>query len=78
MFNKSIYKIISIISFSLLTACSSIQTTKSDNRGGWDIIFDANSNLNEFTQYGSANWRIQDGNIQADLLSSNTPAYLIT
>jgi hypothetical protein len=78
MFNKSIYKIISIISFSLLTACSSIQTTKSDNRGGWDIIFDANSNLNEFTQYGSANWRIQDGNIQADLLSSKTPAYLIT
>jgi hypothetical protein len=69
--------LISII-VAMFSACSGMQNMQFSNKDNWEIIFDGDSNLNEFTQYGSANWRIQDGNIQADLLLSKTPSYLIT
>ena len=69
--------LISII-VAMFSACSGMRNMQFSNKDNWEIIFDGDSNLNEFTQYGSANWRIQDGNIQADLLLSKTPSYLIT
>jgi hypothetical protein len=62
----------------VFSACSEIPTNQLNSKNNWEIIYDGNSNLNQFTQYGSANWRIQDGSIQADLLLSKTPSYLIT
>jgi len=41
-------------------------------------LYDANSNLNQWTLVGDANWRIQDGALQADFLRSKTPSYLVT
>jgi hypothetical protein len=41
-------------------------------------LYDAGSNLNGWTQVGDANWRIQDGSLQADLLSSKVPSYLVS
>jgi hypothetical protein len=45
---------------------------------GWTTLYDSGSNLNRWTLVGDANWRIQDGAIQADFLRSKTPSYLVT
>ena len=44
----------------------------------WTTLYDGNSNLNGWTQVGDANWRLQDGLLQADFLSSKGPSYLVS
>jgi hypothetical protein len=41
-------------------------------------LFDSASNLNGWTLVGDANWRLQEGAIQADLLRSKGPSYLVS
>lgn len=61
----------------LLTGCA--QSPLASQAGaGWSTLYDANSNLNQWTLVGDANWRIQDGALQADFLRSKTPSYLVT
>ena len=77
--NKNIFhKVFNLILILVFSACSEMPTNQLNSKNNWEVIYDGNSNLNQFTQYGSANWRIQDGSIQADLLLSKTPSYLIT
>jgi hypothetical protein len=45
---------------------------------GWSILFDSDKNLNQWTLVGDANWRIQDGALQADFLRGKVPSYLVT
>ncbi len=46
---------------------------------GWTTLFDGSTNLNNWTRLGDANWRIQDGVIQADLLGGkDTYSYLVS
>ena len=44
----------------------------------WTPLFDSASNLNGWTLVGDANWRLQEGAIQADLLRSKGPSYLVS
>jgi hypothetical protein len=44
----------------------------------WTTLFDSTSNLNGWTLVGDANWRLQEGAIQADLLRSKGPSYLVS
>jgi Domain of Unknown Function (DUF1080) len=60
------------------SGCSQLIIRENSVDNEWEKIFDTDSSLNNFTQYGSANWRILDGNLQADQLISKTPAYLVT
>ena len=77
--NKNIFhKVFNLILILVFSACSEMPTNQLNSKNNCEVIYDGNSNLNQFTQYGSANWRIQDGSIQADLLLSKTPSYLIT
>ncbi len=61
----------------LLTGCAQ-SPLASQADAGWSTLFDGNSNLNQWTLVGDANWRIQDGALQADFLRSKTPSYLVT
>jgi hypothetical protein len=61
----------------LLTGCAQSPLT-SQADAGWTTLFDSHSNLNQWTQVGDANWRIQDGALQADWLRSKGPSYLVT
>ena len=44
----------------------------------WTTLYDKDSNLNGYTVVGDANWRIQDGLLQADLIQKVGPSYLVT
>ena len=44
----------------------------------WTPLFDSASNLNGWTLVGDANWRLQEGAIQADFLRSKGPSYLVS
>jgi hypothetical protein len=44
----------------------------------WTTLFDGSSNLNGWTRVGDANWRLQDGLLQADLLYGKELGYLVT
>ena len=61
----------------LMTGCAQ-SPLASQADAGWSTLFDGNSNLNQWTLVGDANWRIQDGALQADFLRSKTPSYLVT
>lgn len=61
----------------LMTGCAQ-SPLASQADAGWSTLFDANSNLNQWSLVGDANWRIQDGALQADFLRSKTPSYLVT
>ena len=61
----------------LMTGCAQ-SPLASQADAGWSTLYDANSNLNQWTLVGDANWRIQDGALQADFLRSKTPSYLVT
>jgi hypothetical protein len=45
---------------------------------GYTPLFDRSTNLNGWTLLGDANWRIQNGSLQADFLSSKVPSYLVS
>jgi len=49
----------------------------SDADAGWITLVDGTSNLNAWTRVGEANWRLQDGVLQADL-GGKEPGYLVT
>lgn len=46
--------------------------------GGFTPLVDSTTNLNGWTLLGDANWRLQDGSLQADFLSSKVPSYLVS
>jgi len=58
----------------ILTSCANFSGPSGDQ---WTTLFDKNSNLNQWTQVGNANWRIQHGSLQADFLVSKDPSYLV-
>ena len=62
---------------SLLMAGCAQPLLSGSSDAGWTTLYDS-SNLNRWTLVGDANWRIQDGAIQADFLRSKTPSYLVT
>jgi hypothetical protein len=59
-----------------LVGCANLPS--SAPAGNWTPLYDRGSNLNGWTQLGVANWRLQYGILQADLLSSKVPAYLVS
>jgi len=61
----------------LLAGCAQPLLTASSN-DRWTTLFDSNSNLNQWTLVGDANWRIQDEALQADFLRGKAPSYLVT
>jgi hypothetical protein len=61
----------------MLTGCAQ-SPLASQADAGWTTLFDGNSNLNQWTLVGDANWRIQDGALQADFLRGKVPSYLVT
>jgi hypothetical protein len=61
----------------LLTGCAQAPLSGQAD-AGWTTLFDSQSNLNQWTLVGDANWRIQDGSLQADFLRSKGPSYLVT
>lgn len=63
---------------SLLMAGCAQPLLSGSSDAGWTTLYDSGSNLNRWTLVGDANWRIQDGAIQADFLRSKTPSYLVT
>ena len=63
---------------SLLMAGCAQPLLSGSSDAGWTTLYDSSSNLNRWTLVGDANWRIQDGAIQADFLRSKTPSYLVT
>ncbi len=63
-----------IISAFILISCVSVNRPSGD---GWITLFDRASNLNQWTQVASANWRIQYGQLQADFLNGKDPSYLV-
>jgi len=44
---------------------------------GWIQLFDG-KNLGDWNQVGETNWRVEDGAIVADKVTSKTPAYLVS
>jgi hypothetical protein len=67
---------ISFLAFSMLSllSCSSLSGPSGDQ---WNKLFDRSTNLNQWTQVGSANWRIQYGLLQADFLNSKEASFLV-
>ena len=63
---------------SLLMAGCAQPLLSGSSDAGWTTLYDSSSNLNRWSLVGDANWRIQDGAIQADFLRSKTPSYLVT
>ena len=68
---------------SLLLACATLcgcaqMSSYSQSDAGWTTLFDSGSNLNQWTLVGDANWRIQEGMLQADFLRGKVPSYLVT
>ncbi len=60
--------------FSLLVSCANLSRP---NGEGWITLFDKSSNLNQWAQVSSANWRIQHGVLQADLLNGKDASFLV-
>ena len=67
-------KCVFLLSLSLLVSCAGLSRP---NGEGWITLFDKSSNLNQWTQVSSANWRIQHGVLQADLLNSKDASFLV-
>ena len=64
-----------LVAGSTLFGCATQPASTAD--AGWITLFDSTSNLNAFTRLGDANWRLQDGLLQADM-GGKTPSYLVT
>jgi hypothetical protein len=52
-------------------------TSLSQSGDGWTQLFDGKT-LGDWDMVGEANWRVEDGAIVADKLTSKTPAYLVS
>jgi hypothetical protein len=61
-----------------LAGCADLPMGSGPAGDGWVTLFDRHSNLNGWTLAGEANWRIQQGAVQADLLLGKGPAYLVS
>lgn len=57
-----------------LSACATLPPPGAD----WTPLYDQGVNLNDWTQVGEANWRIQGRLLAADLLRGTAPAYLVS
>lgn len=60
-----------------LTGCAQMPPT-AGVEAGWTTLFDSASNLNGWTLVGDANWRIQEGALQADFLRSKAASFMVT
>lgn len=65
-----------VLSSVLLSGCMQ-SPLASSSQAGWTTLFDGQSNLNQWTLVGDANWRIQDGALQADFLRGTVPSYMV-
>jgi hypothetical protein len=71
--NRSFVIAIGLFMAGLLNGCANMAQDASD---GWITVFDGTS-LNNFDRVGDANWRLQDGVVQADL-GGKAASYLVT
>jgi len=66
----------------IATATAALSLAACANLGmhdkSWTTLYDKDSNLNGYTVVGDANWRIQHGLLQADLIQKVGPSYLVT
>ena len=53
------------------------QRAWSQSGDGWTQLFDG-KNLGDWNKVGETNWRVEDGAIVADKVTSKTPAYLVS
>ena len=60
----------------LITACAPLVPATAQ-QAGWITLFDSQSNLNGWTLVGDANWRIQEGALQADFLRSKSASFMV-
>ncbi len=72
---KYIYRFFTALVVSIcLISCANLNNSQAN----WQTLFDSNSNLNQFSQVGEANWRIENGILTADLLKGKNAAFLTT
>jgi len=73
--NKSLTSLLLVCA--MLCGCAQMSSYRQSD-AGWTTLFDSGSNLNQWTLVGDANWRIQEGMLQADFLRGKVPSYLVT
>jgi len=69
------------LAVSLLIAATAIYgapRVAAQNGPGWISLFDGKTIGSEWDYVGKSNWRVEDGAVVADNLSSDTPAHLVT
>jgi Domain of Unknown Function (DUF1080) len=65
---------LAVVSF----AATQLSTRASGQSGdGWSTLLDS-KNMGEWDRVGETNWRMEDGAVVADKLTSKTPAYLLS
>lgn len=77
MKRPSILALIVGLAFYAFAAVHLPSTASSQTGDGWTQLFDGKT-LGDWDQVGEANWRVEDGAIVADKLTSKTPAYLVS
>jgi hypothetical protein len=58
-------------------AINQTQYASAQSGDGWTQLFDGKS-VGDWNNVGETNWRVEDGAIVADKLTSKTPAYLVS
>ena len=76
IFRQLILRTLAVITL-LIAGCAQFPAIH-NAEAGWATLFDRDKNLNQWTLVGDANWRIQDGALQADFLRGKTPSYLVS
>jgi hypothetical protein len=61
----------------VFTAIHLPQPAAAQSGDGWTQLFDG-KNLGDWSMVGETNWRVEDGAIVADKVTSKTPAYLVS
>ncbi len=76
IFRQLVLRTLAVVTI-LIAGCAQFPAIP-NAEAGWATLFDRDKNLNQWTLVGDANWRIQDGALQADFLRGKTPSYLVT
>src|SRR5688572_23814842 len=61
-----------------VSACSTIKDMPLFGSGGWTTLVDDGKGIENFNRLGDANWRVQEGALQADRKTDKAPSYLVT
>ncbi len=67
-----------LISVLCLGACAGMSMSGAPAGEGWITLFDRHSNLNDWTEQGQANWRIQQGVLKADFMRDKAGSFLVS